>query len=147
MDGWKAIGAHFGRDRTTAIRWARDRGLPIRSLPGGKTRTVYALRSELDAWARLHDTAPAQGPPVPPAAAQPVPPRAKRSPRGWWGAAALGLAGAAAIGLLIQPSDAPAKHDLAVPADPASAALYVQGRDEAHRRDADSMTAAVAHLR
>lgn len=51
IDGWKAIGAYFGRDRTTAIRWHKQRGLPVRHIPGGKTRTVYALKIELDAWA------------------------------------------------------------------------------------------------
>jgi tetratricopeptide (TPR) repeat protein len=51
IDGWKAIGTHFGRDRTTAIRWANERGLPVRRMPGGKTATVYAMRRELDAWA------------------------------------------------------------------------------------------------
>jgi hypothetical protein len=63
IDGWKAIGTHFGRDRTTAIRWANERGLPVRRMPGGKTATVYALRSELDAWATgLNDATPAVEP-------------------------------------------------------------------------------------
>ncbi|MDO9368092.1 MAG: tetratricopeptide repeat protein [Sphingopyxis sp.] len=52
IDGWKSIGAYFGRDRTTAIRWARERDLPVHRLPGGKTATVYALRDELAAWAQ-----------------------------------------------------------------------------------------------
>lgn len=52
INGWKAIGAYFGRDRTTAIRWSKDRGLPVHRLPGGKTATVYALKSELDDWAK-----------------------------------------------------------------------------------------------
>lgn len=51
INGWKAIGVHFGRDRTTVIRWAQERGLPVRRIPGGKGATVYALKSELDAWA------------------------------------------------------------------------------------------------
>ncbi len=51
INGWKAIGAHFGRDRTTVMRWAQERGLPVRRIPGGKASTVYALKSELDAWA------------------------------------------------------------------------------------------------
>jgi hypothetical protein len=46
INGWKAIGAHFGRDRTTVIRWAQERGLPVRRIPGGKAATVYALKSE-----------------------------------------------------------------------------------------------------
>lgn len=50
ISGWKAIGAHFGRDRTTSIRWANERGLPVHRVPGGKTATVFALKGELDAW-------------------------------------------------------------------------------------------------
>jgi hypothetical protein len=50
LDGWKAIGNFVGRDRTTAMRWARERGLPVHRVPGGRTGTVYALRSELDSW-------------------------------------------------------------------------------------------------
>ncbi len=51
LDGWKVIGAHFGRDRTTAIRWANERDMPVRRMPGGKTATVFAYARELDAWA------------------------------------------------------------------------------------------------
>jgi tetratricopeptide (TPR) repeat protein len=51
LDGWKVIGGHFGRDRTTAIRWANERGMPVRRVPGGKTATVFAYAAELDAWA------------------------------------------------------------------------------------------------
>lgn len=50
LDGWKAIGNFLGRDRTTAIRWAKERRLPVHRVPGGRTGTVYALRSELEAW-------------------------------------------------------------------------------------------------
>lgn len=52
IDGWKSIAGYLGRDRSTVIRWANERGLPVRSLPGGKSRTVYALKDELDAWMR-----------------------------------------------------------------------------------------------
>ena len=50
LDGWKAIANFLGRERTTAIRWANDRGLPVHRVPGGRTGTVFALRSELEAW-------------------------------------------------------------------------------------------------
>lgn len=52
LDGWKAIARFLGRDRSTVIRWANARGLPVHSLPGGKSRTVYAHRAELEAWMR-----------------------------------------------------------------------------------------------
>ena len=50
LDGWKAIANYLGRERTTAIRWGNERGLPVHRVPGGKTGTVYALRAELDTW-------------------------------------------------------------------------------------------------
>jgi tetratricopeptide (TPR) repeat protein len=50
LDGWKAIANFLGRERTTAIRWANERGLPVHRVPGGRTGTVYAIRSELEAW-------------------------------------------------------------------------------------------------
>ena len=50
FDGWKAIANFLGRERSTASRWARERGLPVHRVPGGETGTVYALTSELDAW-------------------------------------------------------------------------------------------------
>src|SRR5512146_2114108 len=100
IDGWKAIGQYFGRDRTTVIRWARERGLPVHRIPGGTSGSVYALRSELDAWSR---GAPAEEPdlqPVEPLAeAPPVPadirtsgtPSRRRWP--WIAAAAAAVAG------------------------------------------------------
>ena len=50
LDGWKAIANFLGRERTTAIRWANERGLPVHRVPGGRTGTVYGLQSELTAW-------------------------------------------------------------------------------------------------
>lgn len=50
LDGWKSIATFLGRERTTALRWAKDRGLPVHRVPGGHTGSVYALRTELDAW-------------------------------------------------------------------------------------------------
>lgn len=48
--GWKAISAYLRRDRSTVMRWYRERGLPVRRVPGGKQATVFAVPSELDAW-------------------------------------------------------------------------------------------------
>lgn len=52
INGWKAIGAFFGRDRTTVMRWAQYRGLPVYKMPVGKSGSVYALKSELSEWER-----------------------------------------------------------------------------------------------
>lgn len=61
IDGWKSIAAQLGRDRSTVIRWAKERALPVHALPGGKSRTVYALRDELDAWIRSQATGQREG--------------------------------------------------------------------------------------
>ena len=50
IDGWKAIAAHFRRDRTTVMRWAQSRGLPVYRVPGGGSGSVFAYVDELDAW-------------------------------------------------------------------------------------------------
>lgn len=69
LDGWKAIANFLGRERSTAIRWAKQRGLPVHRVPGGRTGTVYALRSELDAWLSGDREEPAvSAPPVDPPA-------------------------------------------------------------------------------
>lgn len=50
LNGWKEIAAYLGRDRRTVERWEKQRGLPVRRMPGAGRATVYALISELDEW-------------------------------------------------------------------------------------------------
>lgn len=52
INGWKAISAHFGRDRTTVMRWAKERALPVHRVPGGPNGSVFAFSDELASWAR-----------------------------------------------------------------------------------------------
>jgi hypothetical protein len=52
LDSWKEIAKHLGRDVRTAIRWERDRGLPVHRLPGGRRSAVFAYRAEIDGWLR-----------------------------------------------------------------------------------------------
>ena len=42
LDSWKDIAAYLGRDVTTAVRWEREHGLPVRRVPGGQRRPVFA---------------------------------------------------------------------------------------------------------
>jgi hypothetical protein len=42
-----SIAAQLGRDRSTVFRWATARAMPVHALPGGKSRTDYALQHEL----------------------------------------------------------------------------------------------------
>jgi tetratricopeptide (TPR) repeat protein len=95
LDGWKAIGNHLGRDRTTAMRWARERGLPVHRVPGGRQGTVYSLISELDNWMADGDVEHAAD--APPAVAVPKPaPRPRKI--GW--ALATGVAATVLTGMI-----------------------------------------------
>ncbi len=49
LDSWKAISDYLGRDVRTLQRW-ESLGLPIRRVPGRRGQSVFALRSEIDAW-------------------------------------------------------------------------------------------------
>ncbi len=50
LDSWKDISAYLGRDVSTVIRWEKEKGLPIRRIPGGQRQSVFAYKKELDAW-------------------------------------------------------------------------------------------------
>ena len=50
LDSWKDISAYLGRDVSTVIRWEKEKGLPIRRIPGGQRQSVFAYKEELDAW-------------------------------------------------------------------------------------------------
>jgi TolB-like protein/Flp pilus assembly protein TadD len=52
LDSWKDVAAYLKRDVTTVQRWERREGLPIRRHVHDKQGSVYAFRSELDAWQR-----------------------------------------------------------------------------------------------
>ena len=49
LDSWKEIAAYFGRDERTVKRWEKERGLPIRRLPGARGG-VYAFADDLAHW-------------------------------------------------------------------------------------------------
>ena len=148
IDGWKSIGAYFGRDRTTAIRWARDRNLPVHRFPGGKTATVYALRHELDLWARgsegLAPSAAETGTPaIIAASARPGKYRAAIL-----GFAALGTVGAVwlATPWVIPPAPAETRA-IILPRDPATADNFLKGRDLLADREAQSIERSIELLR
>lgn len=56
LDSWKAIADYLRRDVGTVRRWEKALGLPVRRVPGGRGRSVFAYSSEIDAWLK---TAPA----------------------------------------------------------------------------------------
>ncbi len=50
LNSWKEIAAYLGRDVRTVLRWEKERGLPVRCIPGGKRRRVFAYPAEVEAW-------------------------------------------------------------------------------------------------
>lgn len=50
LDSWKEIATHFRRTVRTAQRWERACGMPVHRHGHRESSTVYAFRSELDAW-------------------------------------------------------------------------------------------------
>jgi hypothetical protein len=52
LNSWKEIAAYLRRDVRTLHRWEAEEGLPIRRHLHKKRGSVYAYRSELEAWWR-----------------------------------------------------------------------------------------------
>jgi hypothetical protein len=50
LDSWKEVAAYLGRDVRTVQRWEKMDRLPVHRVPGGRSRSVFAFSSELDAW-------------------------------------------------------------------------------------------------
>jgi len=83
LDSWKAIAAYLERDERTVQRWERELGLPIRRVPGGRGRSVFAYASEIDAWLKTTGQTGLDAPPVAPTAADPPTPPIP-NPRAAW---------------------------------------------------------------
>jgi tetratricopeptide (TPR) repeat protein len=133
LDGWKVIGAHLGRDRTTAIRWANERGMPVRRMPGGKTATVFAYSDELDTWmANLNEDGGQPG------AASPTPAN-KIS----WHMPAFILGAALLFGIVAVWLGSARSPTVPLPRDKKVAAVYLQARDDWAQRSAPSLARAV----
>jgi TolB-like protein len=50
LESWKEVAAYLNRDVTTVQRWEKREGMPVHRHLHDKRGSVYALRSELDAW-------------------------------------------------------------------------------------------------
>jgi hypothetical protein len=57
LDSWKEIAAYMRRDVTTVQRWERREGMPVHRHVHDKMGSVYALKTDLDAWARRRSLA------------------------------------------------------------------------------------------
>ena len=52
LDSWKDIAAYLKRDVSTVQRWEKREGMPVHRHLHDKLGSVYAFRSELDAWSQ-----------------------------------------------------------------------------------------------
>src|SRR5258708_2118742 len=52
LDSWKQIASYLERDVRTVQRWEKKEGLPVHRQIHEKLGTVYAHKSEIDAWWR-----------------------------------------------------------------------------------------------
>ena len=50
LDSWKEIAAYLKRDVSTVQRWEKREGMPVQRHLHNKLGSVYAFRTELDAW-------------------------------------------------------------------------------------------------
>jgi TolB-like protein/Flp pilus assembly protein TadD len=50
LESWKEIAAYLRRGVRTAVRWEKEEGLPVHRHVHHKLGSIYALKSELDAW-------------------------------------------------------------------------------------------------
>ena len=58
LDSWKAIASYLNRDVTTVQRWEKRESMPVHRHLHDKLGSVYAFRSELDAWVRSRKAQP-----------------------------------------------------------------------------------------
>src|SRR5271170_2708258 len=50
LESWKEIASYLKREVRTVQRWEKTEGLPVRREQRDKLATVFAYKSELDAW-------------------------------------------------------------------------------------------------
>ncbi len=72
LDSWKEVAAYLKRDVTTVQRWEKREGMPVHRHLHDRLGSVFASRTELDAWARSRKLSGAgaagEGDEVPPGA-------------------------------------------------------------------------------
>jgi tetratricopeptide (TPR) repeat protein len=145
--GWKAIAAHFKRDRSTVMRWTQTRGLPVYRVPGEGSSSVYAFTDELDRWfdkSRGHEENDI-GDRVSAVDLD----NAGIAPRANWRkrpqiiglAAVILIAAVGSVAAWRQP-----RPEVLLPKNPEVAALYLQARDDWASRSASGLHRAVSEF-
>ena len=64
LDSWKEIASYLRRGARTLQRWEREQGLPVHRLRHDQGSTIYAYKSELDAWMARQRTVVEMHPPA-----------------------------------------------------------------------------------
>ncbi len=64
LDSWKEIAAYIKRDVRTVQRWEKQEGLPVHRLQHDAQGTVFAYRSEIEAWWRSRQNDSDDHPPI-----------------------------------------------------------------------------------
>src|SRR5688500_3669111 len=94
LDSWKEIAAYMRRDVTTVQRWEKREGMPVHRHLHDKMGSVYAFKTDLDAWARKRSPSLVVEPGVEPVAITSTHPSPLPAPRrrrwGTWLAIAAG---------------------------------------------------------
>src|SRR5690242_16319068 len=67
---WKDIAVYLRREQRTVQRWERTEGLPVHRIQHGKAGSVYASKTELDAWVAQHSSESSR--PATPAPRRPI---------------------------------------------------------------------------
>ncbi len=60
LESWKEIAAYLGREVRTVQLWEKSEGLPVHRQQHSKQGSVYAFKSELDAWRNARKSSPVE---------------------------------------------------------------------------------------
>lgn len=111
LDSWKDIATYLNRDVTTVQRWEKREGMPVHRHLHDKMGSVYAFRTELDAWATSRNlrasqenTAPAS-PVAPEPSVRSATSTSRVRPKLVWGLAAAGAAVAMGAGVWLRQTE------------------------------------------
>src|SRR5947209_18999713 len=106
LDSWKEIAAYLKKGMRTVQRWERTDGLPVRRLGQDRQGSVFAYKSELDAWWESRSRAPA-----------PAIETAHRPAAKWTYVLALGIAAVALVAWRAWPTALAVYHPTPLTAD------------------------------
>ena len=77
LESWKEIAGYLGREVRTVQGWEKNEGLPVHRHQHARQGSVYAFKSELDAWREARKQIPEE----PAAPAEPAPEKPARTGR------------------------------------------------------------------